>query len=103
MNGREITLPGLIGIDPNLWVKSSLDRYSDAPLFRAPIHTHEDNDTLHVESTVFRRFTFGDFLNVWGIDQSKITSITLDGKELNDTYNEIPLENRQNWTLEINL
>lgn len=103
MNGTEITLPGGIGIVSTLWHKSPLDRYSDAPNIYAPLHTHNDGDgKIHVESTVFRRFTFGDFLNVWGIDRSKITGITVDGTEVNRTE-DYPLRDGQNWTMEIDI
>jgi hypothetical protein len=102
MNSREITLPANIGIAPHLWHGHSLDNYSFAPGYIAPIHTHKDNDTLHVESTVFRRFTFGDFLYIWGIDQSKITNVTSNGEEIKN-YKTLPLTDGQNLTLQIKL
>jgi hypothetical protein len=102
MNDREITLPANIGIAPHLWHNHSLDRYSFAPKYVSPIHTHKDNDTLHVESTGFRRFTFGDFLHIWGIDQSKITQVTSNGEEIRN-YKNLPLTDGQNLTLHLNL
>jgi hypothetical protein len=101
MNGREITLPADIGIQNRLWNRSDIDRYSDFPLHRAPVHTHDQSGELHVESTIFKRFTLADFLNVWGVDQTVIKNIFLNGQVVTDKN--YPLRAGQDWKLEIEI
>ena len=59
-----ITVPSQIGIDSSLWKVHSLDQYG-TPGF-APLHTHDASGTIHVESTINRNYTLGEFLNIWG-------------------------------------
>lgn len=66
--GQQVTIPANVGIDPNLWRDHTLDEYSlDGPSL-SPLHTHEGGDTgiIHVESTVTRGYTLGEFFAVWG-------------------------------------
>ncbi len=32
----------------------------------APLHTHDDTGIIHVESTINRNYTLGEFLNILG-------------------------------------
>ena len=65
LDGQDRPLPTNIGIDPGLWNDHSLDQYSSmGPM--APLHTHESSGQIHVESTVTRDFTLGEFFRVWG-------------------------------------
>jgi len=63
-DGTPITVPSQIGIDSSLWKVHSLDQYG-TPGF-APLHTHDASGTIHVESTINRNYTLGEFLNIWG-------------------------------------
>lgn len=62
---QEANLPPDIGSNPNHWNFHDLDTYSQAPGF-APIHTHDSTGDIHVESTVTRAYTLGEFFAIWG-------------------------------------
>jgi hypothetical protein len=81
-NGEQIVVPQEIGIKPELWKDHSLDKYGPAGL--SPMHTHDTSGVIHIESTAVREYTFGEFLQVWGIDTSKIASVIVDGNEVSD-------------------
>lgn len=81
-DGKQIKVPANIGISEKLWHDHSLDQYAAGI---APIHTHDESGTLHIESTVRREFTFGEFLDIWGLDRSKIVKVfDLDGNKIDD-------------------
>jgi hypothetical protein len=78
-DGDPIRVPSQIGIDSSLWKDHSLDQYG-TPGF-APLHTHDASGTIHVESTINRNYTLGEFLNIWGLDTNgKTVSASVDGK-----------------------
>jgi hypothetical protein len=54
VNGRHITVPAGIGIDPQ-------------GRFISPLHTHDRSGVIHVESPTVRSFTLGEFFGVWGV------------------------------------
>lgn len=56
VHGEPIAIPTEIGID-----RSEPDPYV------ASLHTHEDSGTVHVESSVSRTFTLGEFFDIWGV------------------------------------
>lgn len=58
VNGRAVTVPAAIGfgIDVDQKVK-----------FVSPLHTHDVDGTIHVESPLRRQFMLGDFFDVWGL------------------------------------
>ncbi len=66
VNGKSITVPKNIGIDSLLHKDHSLDHFGTSGA--APLHTHDDSGTIHVESTANRNYTLGEFLNIWGLD-----------------------------------
>lgn len=35
---------------------------------KAPLHTHDDSGTIHVESSTNRNYRLGEFFKVWGLD-----------------------------------
>jgi hypothetical protein len=78
VNGTPATVPTQIGIDPTLWNDHSLDEFGMQSMpemnmsAMAPLHTHDSSGIIHVESTVNRDYTLGEFLNIWGLN--------LDGK-----------------------
>jgi hypothetical protein len=53
VNGRKVTVPAGIGIDPAVGY--------------APLHTHDDSGIIHVESPTVRTYTLGQFFAVWGV------------------------------------
>jgi hypothetical protein len=62
VNGRQVTVPTGIGIDPEVGY--------------APLHTHDPNGVIHVESPTVRTYTLGEFFAVWGV---RFTSSCLGG------------------------
>jgi hypothetical protein len=55
VNGTKQVVPAEIGIITNPQVVFS------------PLHTHDTNGIIHVESPTVRSFTLGDFFDVWGV------------------------------------
>ena len=73
IDGKSITIPANIGIDPNLYKDHSYDTYgmkmpimASMPVM-APTHTHDTSGLIHVESTAARDYTLGDLFNIWGV------------------------------------
>lgn len=64
VDGTNVTLPKDIGISLSLWKDHSLDNYGMPGM--APLHTHDESGIIHVESTVDRDYTLGQFLSIWG-------------------------------------
>src|SRR3954452_24721713 len=58
VDGKRVTVPAGIGIDP-------------AQQFISPLHTHDTSGVLHVESDTPRNFTLGQMFGVWGVPLSK--------------------------------
>jgi hypothetical protein len=52
VHGEPVTVPVDIGLDGDL---------------HAPLRTHDELGTIHVESAERRAFTLGDFFDVWGV------------------------------------
>jgi hypothetical protein len=99
VNGKSITVPKNIGIDSLLHKDHSLDQYGTSG--SAPLHTHDDSGTIHVESTTNRNYTLGEFLNIWGIDvKGKTLKVTVDDIVISDPTSHI-LEDGQNLNLYI--
>ena len=59
-----VTIPKCIGINSSLYNDHSLDKYGMQEM--APLHTHDASGIIHVESSVKRNYTLGEFLNTWG-------------------------------------
>jgi hypothetical protein len=68
----------------------------------APLHTHDASGIIHVESSVKRNYTLGEFLNTWGgLDlNGKTVKATVDGKPLSDFRNHV-LKDREQINLVI--
>jgi hypothetical protein len=84
VKGTPVTVPTQIGIDPSLWKDHSLDEFGMQSMpemnmsAMAPLHTHDSNGIIHVESTVNRNYTLGEFLNIWGLNlKSKIVNMSI--------------------------
>ena len=56
VHGEPVAIPTEIGIDR-----------SGAQPYVASLHTHEDSGTIHIESSVSRTFTLGEFFDIWGV------------------------------------
>jgi hypothetical protein len=82
-NGKQMSLPTDIGINPSLWKDHSLDQFGMQGM--SPLHTHDSSGTVHIESNAERDYSLGQFMDVWGgIDSSKIIKVTSDGIEVED-------------------
>lgn len=58
VNGKFFPVPAYIGIDRNF-------------KFITELHTHDNSGILHVEAPAPRRFTLGQFFDVWGLRFTK--------------------------------
>ena len=99
-DGTPLTVPSQIGIDSSLWKDHSLDQYG-TPGF-APLHTHDVSGTIHVESTINRNYTLGEFLNIWGgLDTSGNTvRANVDGKPVSN-FRDIILRDGEQIKLDV--
>ena len=102
VDGKPMTVPGQIGIDPAIWKDHSLDQYgmqamSDGMSSMAPLHTHDDSGTIHVESNTIRNYTLGQFLDNWGglNVTGKTVKATVDGAPVSDYKNIILRDGEQ--------
>ena len=101
VNGQPIIAPENIGIEKSLWKDHSLDKYGMQGM--SPLHTHDSSGTIHVESSVERDYTLGEFLDVWGgLDNSddKTVKVIVNGQPLSDWRNHI-LKDKEKISLEI--
>jgi len=89
VDGKPMTIPANIGINSSMYKDHSLDKYSMPGM--APLHTHDSSGTVHVESTVNRNYTLGEFLNIWlGPElNGKTVKTTVDGKPVSDFRNHV--------------
>jgi hypothetical protein len=94
--GENMVVPEEIGISPELWKDHSLDEYGPSSGLLAPMHTHDTSGTIHIESTVNREYTLGEFLRIWGMDPSAIVKVTdSEGNEIQDHENLVLERNAQ--------
>ena len=107
IDGKPVTIPAKIGINPSLWKDHSLDKYGMKAMTMnmssmAPLHTHESNGTIHVESNTIRPYTLGQFLNIWGgLDTNgKTVKATVDGVPVQD-YKNIILRDKEQIVLDV--
>lgn len=75
LEGRDIGIPANIGIESTLHRNHTLDVYGTMNPAVSPLHTHDPDGIIHVESTEIRAFTLGEFLDVWGLDFSDRNAI----------------------------
>jgi sulfur carrier protein ThiS len=62
----------------------------------APLHTHDNSGVIHVESTVNRDYTLGEFLKIWGIDlNGKSVQVSVNGQPVSDWRNHILSDGEQ--------
>jgi len=65
IEGRNFAVPSDVGINRELWIDHGLDDFN--PEGMSSLHTHDSSGTIHVESTVVRNYTLGEFFDVWGV------------------------------------
>ncbi|HEV8387413.1 MAG TPA: hypothetical protein VGQ03_07305 [Nitrososphaera sp.] len=95
-SGQNVVLPAEIGIASELWHDHSLDQFGPSRALLAPIHTHDESGTIHIESVVKRDYTLGEFLSIWGMGQDKILKVTSDdGLEIEDFRNHVLTKNER--------
>ena len=88
VGGKPYFVPQNVGIEPDLWKYHTLDQYGMKGM--APLHTHTADGMLHVESTIIRNYTLGEFLDIWGLDlKGKTISVSVDGEPISDYRNHI--------------
>lgn len=88
VDGKPYFVPQNVGIEPDLWKYHALDQYGMKGM--APLHTHTADGMLHVESTIIRNYTLGEFLDIWGLDlKGKTISVSVDGEPISDYRNHI--------------
>jgi len=81
LNGVKQTVPGDIGIS----IENSHPLAQYGPSGIAPIHTHDASGTIHIESKEQRRYTFGEFLDLWGLDlPGKSASLFVNNQPITD-------------------
>lgn len=90
IDGKPAAVPAQIGIDPKMWQDHSLDSYGMQGM--APLHTHDTSGTIHVESYANRYYTFGQLLDIWGLNLSGYKQVTM-------TVNGQPVPDYQNYVL----
>jgi hypothetical protein len=101
VNGQPTVIPENVGIDNALWKDHSLDKYGMQGM--SPLHTHDNSGSIHVESTVNRDYTLGEFVNVWGgldTGSGKALKVTVNGQSISDWKNHI-LKDKEKISFEI--
>lgn len=101
-DGKPVKVPQGIGINSSLYKDHSLDKFSTPEI--APLHTHDSTGTIHVESTVIRNYTLGQFLNIWGLDlNNKPVHVIVNGKAITptDNFRNHVFTDRENITMAI--
>ncbi len=64
IRGERRVVPARIGLGSGRWVDHSLDALGQPGA--APLHTHTASGRIHIESTVVRNYTLGEFFAIWG-------------------------------------
>ncbi len=64
IQGERRVVPARIGLGSGLWADHSLDAFGQPGA--APLHTHTARGRIHIESTVVRNYTLGEFFAIWG-------------------------------------
>lgn len=70
VNGQAVTVPGLIGIDPN-------------GRFISPLHTHSTDGILHIEAPAKTDFKLSQAMTEWGVALDGFTAY-VNGKQVPD-------------------
>ena len=96
VHGESQLVPTEIGID-----RSGVEPYV------ASLHTHEESGTMHLESSVSRTFTLGEFFDVWGVrlspscmgaycnDDTNRLRVYVEGEEVTTNIRDVALNDRE--------
>jgi len=83
IDGKPSVVPANIGIDSQLWNMHTLDTYGMTGM--APLHTHQNDGVIHVESYKDQDYTLGQFFDIWGMQLDKYNvKVTVDGNLVSD-------------------
>jgi hypothetical protein len=66
------------------------------------MHTHDASGTIHIESTIPREYTVGEFLKVMGLDSNTVTRATVNGSEVDD-FLDHEMKNGERIQLEVTI
>ncbi|MGH9992597.1 MAG: hypothetical protein ACREAZ_08145 [Nitrososphaera sp.] len=95
-DGEQLEVPKEIGISSDLWKDRSLDRFGPSSGLLSPMHTHDTSGTIHIESTVERGYTLGEFLSIWGLEPARIVRVTDSaGVQVQDYWNHVLVKNEE--------
>ena len=95
VHGEAQPTPTDIGIDT-----------SDDPAYVSSLHTHDETGTVHMESSVSRTFTVGEFFDVWGVrlspscmgaycnDADNRLRAFVDGEEVSEDIRDVALNDQ---------
>lgn len=86
IDGKEQIIPANIGLGPNCHL---------------PLHTHMNDNIIHVESQIIRDYTLGEFFEVWGESLQKENyelEMTVNGQP-NSEYGNLVLKDGQKIVL----
>ena len=110
VNGDFLLVPNGVGINSTLWNEHSLDKFGTerkTTIFgmitpaMSPLHTHDSSGIIHVESTEYRNYTLGDFLNIWGLPlEGRKVSLIIDGNGT-ENYGNHTLKDMEKMILKI--
>lgn len=65
VDGRSVRIPAGVGIADPQAVQSPRGTVVESGSCFSWLHTHADDGVVHIESPVQRRFTLGDFFDIW--------------------------------------
>ena len=94
ISGQKVPVPQSVGINDNAG-------------FISPIHTHDEDGIIHVESPTFEDFTLGQFFDIWGVrfndeclggycnGKNDRLKVFVKGLEIMNNFRKIKLEPKQ--------
>lgn len=94
IDGKPTSVPAGIGVN-------------EPASFISPIHTHDNDAVIHVESPTIQKFTLGQFFDIWGVkftanciggycnENDKTLKVYVNGNLLSGDPREIELQERQ--------
>lgn len=94
IDGKPVSVPAGIGVN-------------EPANFISPIHTHDNDAIIHVESPTIQKFTLGQFFDIWGVrftanciggycaDSNKALKVYVNGNLSSGDPRQIELQERQ--------
>jgi sulfur carrier protein ThiS len=109
VDGKPVTIPAQIGINPSLWKDHSLDQYGMQAMINmfmpatAAMGTESNNGIVGVAKSLNKNSTLQNFLKIWGIDlEHKNVVIYVNGKPVSD-FKDYILRNGERLNMTIDL